>query len=233
MVHKIINNRFRVFVESFLVAGIIFLLGFSLGFFVENHRTASTIENYKLNEIEMLDLKLQNYYYQIMDGASCDVAIGQNFIFADKIYEKGLEIEKYEEANMLSDDIKIEKKRYVLLKTELWLNSILLKEKCGNKFDTLVYFYSNDPSNTILVSKQKMFSNVLKEIKENYGNRVILLPIAGDLDLDIVNLQLRLYNVSTFPSLIINEDILLEGFHSYGEIEAYLSDSDEGVIKLN
>lgn len=231
MVHKIINNRFRVFVESFLVAGIIFLLGFSVGFFVENYRTASVIEDYKSNEIEALDLKLQNYYYQIMNDASCDVAIEQNFIFADKIYEKGLDLEKYEEANMLSDAIKVEKKRYVLLKTELWLNSILLKEKCGAKFDTLVYLYSSDPSNTLLVSEQKMFSNVLKEIKEDYGNRVILLPIAGDLDLNIVNLQLRLYNVSAFPTLIINEDVLLEGFQTYEQIEGYLDSF--GVIKLN
>lgn len=223
MVHKIIHNRFRVFVESFLVAAIIFIMGFSIGFYTESFRTSKIIGEYKLNEIKALDLKLQNYYYQIMDAGSCEDAIQQNFIFADKIYEEGLKLERFEEANQISETIKIEKARYVLLKTELWLNTILLKEKCNQSFETIVYLYSNDPSNTFIVTQQKMISNVLKDLKENYGNEIVLLPIAGDLDLDIVNLQMKVYNVSNLPSLIINEKIVLEGFQSLEDIEKYLN----------
>jgi hypothetical protein len=49
-----------------------------------------------------------------------------------------------------------------------------------------------------------------------------LLPIAGDLKLDIVNLQLKVSNIQKFPSILINEETVLEGFNSLEEIEKYL-----------
>ncbi len=223
MVHQIIKGRYGVFVESFIIAIVIFLIGFSFGFFLENLRLNKIIDNYRDNEIGALDLKLQNYYYQIMNDNQCGFAVEQNFIFADKIYKEGLELEKYEEASQISDSIRIEKKRYVLLKTELWLNSLLLKKKCNNPFDTLVYFYSDDTSNPIITSKQKMISNTLLDLKEERGNQIILLPIAGDLDLDIVNLQRNSYNITFLPTILINEKYILTDFNSKEDIKKYLN----------
>lgn len=222
MVYKIINNKFRIFVESLLVVLVIFMVGFSIGFYVEFSRTNKIATNYLEHEIEALDLKLQNYYYQTLNSAECDAAIEQNFIFADKIYSDGLLLEKYEEANQITDDLAREKRRYVLLKTELWLNSIVLKEKCNDPFDTIVYFYSGDPSDNLALSKQKVISNVLKEVKENRGNSVVLIPIAGDLGLGAVDVQLRAHDISDLPAILINEDKILYGYHDVEEIESYL-----------
>lgn len=176
------------------------------------------MDNYQTNEIKALDLKLQNYYYQIMDSHQCDFAIQQNFIFADKLYEEGLELEQFEEASQISESIKIEKKRYVLLKTELWLNSLLLKNKCNEPFDTIVYFYADNHS----ITEQKIISNVLLDLKEEKGNQIILLPIAGDLGLDIVHLQRESYNITSLPSILINEKYVLEGYHTKEDLENYL-----------
>jgi hypothetical protein len=173
--------------------------------------------------LEALDLKLQNYYYQIMDMSSCESAIEQNFLFADDIYDRGLDIERFEESSQITDDIKREKRRYVLLKTELWLNSILLKEKCEDSFDTVVYLYSNEPSNNLEVSQQKILSNILGSIKEEKGNEIILLPIAGDIGLGSVDLQNRIHGIDSFPSIIINEDVVLKGVVSREEILEHLS----------
>jgi len=196
MVHKIINNKYRIFVETLILTIVIYLLGFSFGFFIENYRTNNIIENYKNDVINEADLRLQNYYYEIMSKEDCNFSIQENFIFADRIYNTGLRLEQYEEANQLTGDLLLEKKQYILLKTELWFNTILLKNKCGNPFDTVVYVYSNRPVNQALISEQKIISNVLKNLKEEKGNQIVLIPIAGDLDLDIVNLQLKRYNVN-------------------------------------
>ncbi|MFC1710929.1 hypothetical protein ACFLZJ_02120, partial [Nanoarchaeota archaeon] len=167
------------------------------------------------------DLKLQNYYYQIMDKASCEDAIYQNFIFADSIYDQGIKLERYEKANELTKDLLLEKKRYVLLKTELWMNSLLLKEKCEDPFHTVVYLYSQE-SNTIKDAEQQAISNVLKKVKEERGNEIVLIPIAGDLGLDSVNIQLRIYDIQYLPSVIIDEEYVLEGFITEEEVEKYL-----------
>jgi hypothetical protein len=202
---------------------IIFILGLSIGLIIENSRLSKVIDDNRDNEIDALDLKLQNYYYQIMDDTTCDLAFKQNLIFSDKLYNEGLEIEKFEEFNQITDRLKAEKKRYVLLKLELWLNMITLREKCGDDFDIIVYFYSNDPSNSEIVAQQKIISNILKDIKEEFGNNVILIPIAGDLDLGIVDLQKKVYNVNSLPSILINEQYLIEGFESKDKIISYFN----------
>jgi hypothetical protein len=236
MVYEIRKSKFGVFFEALIVTFLIMIIGFSLGVYIESYRTNKIIDAYRNYEVEALDLKLQNYYYQIMDQSSCEMAIEQNFIFADDVYNRGLDLEVYEEASQLSDDLFIEKKRYVLLKTELWLNSILLKQKCDSPFDTMVYMYSGDPNNTIAVSQQKIISNILKSVKEKRGNSVILLPIAGDLRSDpddtgpylgAIELQRRIYEVDILPAIIINEKIVLTGFNTVEEIEAALDASSE------
>lgn len=222
MVYKIIKGEHGVFFETLLITLVILLIGFFVGFFVEEYRTGKIADSYNQFDINSTDLRLQNYYYQIMSEASCDKAIKQNFIFADEIYETGLVLEKYEQASELSKDLLIQKKRYVLLKTELWLNSILLKEKCKKPFDTVVYIYSQTP-NSIKKAEQDSVSNTLRELKDEMKNQIILIPIAGDLGLEIVNLQLDVYNITYFPSVIINENYTLEGFHSLNEIKAVLN----------
>ena len=189
---------------------------------IESGRVTSVANDYKNYEISTLNLKLQDYYYQTMDSSACSIAIKQNLEFADNLYNEGLQIEKYEQANQLTSDLLIEKKRYVLLKTELWFNSILLKKKCNNPFDTIAYIYAGDPSDSSVVAQQKVLSNVLKTVKDQYGNSVILLPIAGDLNLTAVTLQMELYNITNLPVIIINENTTLYGYHSATNVESYL-----------
>jgi hypothetical protein len=223
MVYKIMNTRFRIFLESAIIAMLILIIGFSFGLYVESKRNEGIIESYKDYEIEALDLKLQNYYYQIMDSSSCQRAIEQNFEFADDIYLSGLELEKFEESNQITDELLREKRRYSLLKTELWLNTLLLKKKCDAQFDTIAYIYAGNPTSSAIVSEQKIISNILRDIKEEKGNNLILLPIAGDLDLKAVDLQKRVYGVTSLPTLVINEKIVLEGFYTHEQIKSYLN----------
>ena len=131
-------------------------------------------------------------------------------------------MEKFEELNQITDELLREKKRYSLLKTELWLNTLLLKKKCDASFDTIAYLYAGDPTNSRIVAEQKIISNVLKDLKKEKGNLLVLLPVAGDLGLNAVELQKRVHNVTRLPVIIINEEIVLEGFNSIDEIKKYL-----------
>jgi len=221
MVYEIAKSKNKIFIDTLIITFSILLIGFSIGFFVEFFRIQKISDYYQNFEIEALDLKLQNYYYQIMDEASCAEAINQNFIFADEIYNTGLTLERYEKSNQISPQLLTEKKRYVLLKTELWLNSILLKKKCNNPFHTVVYIYSQN-YNKAKEAEQKAISDILRKIKNERGNKLILLPIAGDLDIDSVTMQEKIYNITYFPTVIIDEKYVLPGFTSEEDINQYL-----------
>ncbi len=223
MVHKIINSRYAVFLESLVIAVLILVIGFVFGYYVEYLRVNEMIDNYREFEVAALDLKLQNYYFQIMEKSDCDVAIEQNFEFADRVYDEGLRLEKYEELDELNErTILNERKKYVLLKTELWLNSILLKDKCGDPFHTVVYFYAQN-QNKEQKAKQAVFSKTLEELKKEYGNEIVLLPIAGDLGLNSVEMQKRAHNITILPSVLIDEEIVVTGFESVQNLSQYIS----------
>ena len=221
MVYKIVNSKFRIFLETLLISLAILVIGFSIGYYVESFKAQNIMDYYNNFEIGALDLKLQNYYYQIMDTASCQKAIEQNFIFADELYSKGLLLEKYEEANQISGQMEIEKKKYVLLKTELWLNSLLIKNKCKNPFHTVVYFYSKNYDKA-KEAEQLAVSDTLKTLKNKQGNKIILIPIEGDLNLESVNMLMNIYNITYMPSILVNEKVLLEGYKEANNISKYL-----------
>ena len=68
-----------------------------------------------------------------------------------------------------------------------------------------------------------MISNVLGELKAERGNTMVLLPIAGDLDLDIVEFQKKIYGVSNLPSIVINGKEPIEGFASLESLRELLN----------
>jgi len=222
MVHQIIKSKYRIFIESLILSLLILVLGILIGYFIESYRANNVIADYKNFEVESLDLKLQNYYFQIMENFACDEAMKQNILFADQIYDRGLALEKYEEqGDLMKSSFLTEKKRYVLLKMELWLNTVLLKNKCANVSHTVVYFYTQTPD-MAKKAEQNAVSKTLGEIKEKQGNNIILIPIAGDLGLSSVDMQREIYNITYLPSILIDEKIKIEGFKSIGNIEGYL-----------
>lgn len=230
MVHEIMKTRSRIFFEALVLTLLILVIGFSIGYYVESYRISNIQEQFQEFEISALDLRIQSDYFQNLNPSECNTALQENLNFADRIYNEGLTLERYETLNELRGNLLNEKKKYVLLKTELWLNSILLKEKCNADYHTIVYFYSQNPD-AVKEAEQAAISKTLKELKESYGNKIILLPIAADLGLSSVDTQINTYKVTYLPSILIDERVTLNGFHSKQEIENLLNSS--GTIKLN
>jgi len=216
------NEKVFIFLEAFFIAVLVLIIGFIIGYAIESARLNSALNDYRQFEVSMLDLKLQDYYFQTIDQGQCSQAISANFNFSDKVYQTGLDIEKYEQnSQILTGMILTEKEQYVLLKTEIWLNSVLLKNRCGDPFHTIVYFYSQNPSETTR-QEQAAISDTLKQLKDKYGNALILLPIAGDLNLDIVSIQMENYNITSLPTILIDEHTKLEGYQSLSTLEKYI-----------
>ena len=71
-------------------------------------------------------------------------------------------------------------------------------------------------------SKQKFFSNVLREIKDKEGNKVMLIPIAADNDIPSINLLTENYGIIDLPVILIDEKTKLTDIKSMEDIEKYL-----------
>jgi hypothetical protein len=143
--------------------------------------------------------------------------------FADRVYEEGLRIEDYDKASFLTDDLELEKKKYALLKVEFWLNSIVLKERCDADYLNLVYFFANDPEFDIK-AEQDAQSGILKNLKEKYGKKLMLIPLPIDLDISMINVMKGTYDISATPAILINEETKFEGLQSFEELDGMIDE---------
>lgn len=208
-----------VFWKAAVLTAIVFISGVLLGYYIESGRLSEVEEEYKIIELQWADAKLQTVYYQTLSPSLCNAAIEENLKFADRVYEEGLKLEKYEEANKLTKTIKLDKKKYALLKVEFLLNSMFLKEKCKfANYTNLVYFYVDEPTIKQRI-QQNTISTILKELKQKYGQNLMLIPLPIDLDISVINVIKNSYNIDSIPTILINEKIKLDGVKSKEEIE--------------
>lgn len=231
MVYEVMQTRNKIFLETLAITLVILIVGFAIGFFVESYRADKIFRDYKAFEVESLDLKMQTYYLETIESSSCASAIQENINFADRVYNEGLLIQKYEDESELTQNILLEKKRYVLLDEQLWINSMILRKKCDNPFHTLIYVYSQNPDSS-KEAEQAAISKTLQEIKQERGNDIILVPIAGDMGIISIESQLRNYNITYLPSVLIDEKTVLAGFNTKDDILKYFV-SSPSIIRLN
>ncbi|MBU2053240.1 MAG: hypothetical protein ABIJ14_00190 [Nanoarchaeota archaeon] len=211
---------------TFLYALIITLIIFNFGIFVGYMLESSRIN--KINdwafqaEMEILDQKIQENALDIIDF-DCERLVQNNIDFADRIFEEAQKIDNYEKANRINKDIISQHKRYDLLRTLFWINSIKIKEKCNSDYHTVVYFYQYNKPSLDQKAKQRVFSKLLTEIKDAKGRDVMLIPIAADNGFPSINLLVEEYGVVELPTILIDEDIRLSELSSAEEIEKYLN----------
>jgi len=224
---KMFKSQKHVFWEALLVTIFIFGIGIILGIILENWRTSDVDALYQESEIELLDIKLQNELYS-GGRFNCEFAVQENLKFADKIYEEAKLLEKYENARRLTKTLIIQHKKYDILRTMLFLNSIEIKENCKfPSFYNIVYFYipNYEEPEINIKTKQKVFSNMLEELKVKKGNEILLIPIAVNQDISSINIILDKYDISRedLPVILINEKIKISNVESSLQIEQYLT----------
>ena len=211
-----------VFLQALIITLVVFNIGIFLGYKLEASRIDKISDLYLESEINLLDQMIQKNAFEMID-LNCDMMVEENIKFADKIFEEALIINRYEEANRINQDIVFQHKRYDLLRTLFWINSMKIKEKCNSDYHNLVYFYKYNNPSIEQKAKQKFFSNLLSQIKQEKGNKVMLIPIAADNDISSINLLLSEYEIVELPVILIDEGVKITNVEKLEDIEKYLN----------
>lgn len=206
---------------ALILTFVVFNIGIFMGYMLESSRVDKINKLYLEAEMELLDQRIQKDAAEIIDF-DCDILVEENINFADKVYEEALIIQRYEDANQINPDIIFQHKRYDLLRTLFWINSMRIKEKCNSDYHNIVYFYQYNNPSIEQKSKQRFFSKLLSQIKEKFGNSIMLIPIAADNDISSINLLLDKYEIEELPSLLIDEDIKITDLENMEDIEKFL-----------
>ena len=214
---KKVRNQKWVFLESFVLTALIFGMGVALGFFIESWRMDNLKEIYTNAEIDLLDLKLQGELFESL-GVDCKIAIQENIAFADRVFEEAKMLDRYEEAQRLSEALTIQHKKYDLLRVTFWVNSMKIKEKCDADYRNVIYFYQYIEPSLEKKAKQAVFSKMLEELKIEKGSEIMLIPIAGDINSTSIELLRNMYGIDELPTILIDEKIKITEINDFSEL---------------
>ena len=213
-------RKFYVLLEAFLVALFLFSFGILMGIFIENSRTSALEQNFGELETEILDARIIS---ELISSSECQLAINENIAFADRVFWEAKELDKYEKSSQITDSIKIQHRKYDLLRTIIWMNSIKIKDRCNADYHTVVYIYNYDNPSITEKAKQEAISNLLGELKDTYGDKVLLLSLAGDGGSPSIDLLREKYNLTDLPVVFIDEQFKVVSVENMkAEIEQYL-----------
>jgi hypothetical protein len=211
------KNSFRFYViVSFFLASIVFLSGISIGFLINDFKQQdlnadliSIKDSVEKNEVE---IALMNY---LNDNISCDYLNLRLNSINERVYDLGLKVGTYENSNgILNDDYSTLKKSYINSLINNWINVQTAKKLCNLNYSIILYFYTfKEDCN--LCEEQAM---VLSTIKNLYGSNVMIYSIDSTLGLDSVNILRYSYNITQYPSLVINSKTY-SGYVSFLELK--------------
>jgi hypothetical protein len=221
MERAFLKSQKHVLWEALIIAIFLFGIGVLLGIFIENARSENISDLYLQSETDTLDLLIHSDILEF-DSINCQETIKSNIEFGDKIYESALTLGNYEGASRITNVIKQQHKKYDTLRTLFWVNSIKIKEKCGNNFHTIVYLYNYEPKEITETTKEKTFSNFLWELKQEKGNEVILIPIARNMGITSLDILQGKYGINQ-TSIIVDEDLVVSEIADLVQIKNYIS----------
>jgi hypothetical protein len=217
-----LKSRKHVFWEALLITIVVFFLGLLIGIAYEGSRLDRINEYYTISEISLMDILALNDALELSE-VDCDNLIASNLDFADRIYEEAKLLENYDASGRITDNMKLAHKKYDLMRTFLWINSIKAHEKCSSNFSTVVYLYEFRTRDLAKKATQSVWSNILFDLKQEKGQEIILIPIAVDSELASLDSLLKNFDIPNYPVVIINNEHVVNDVTSVEDLETYLN----------
>jgi len=215
-----LRNKKRVFWEALLLTLIIFILGMLIGASFERGNLDEIEQYYTKSEILFMDLFALNE--RIDSDDTCEVLINSNIQLADNIYAEAFVLEKYEDAGKITEGLRLAHRKYDMLRTYLWMNTIDISGKYKGEFSSVVYLYEYDPDDLAIKATQNVWAKVLFDLKQEKGSEIVLIPIAVNSGLVSLDTLLGDFEISKYPVVIINEEFVVEELSSVEDLEVHL-----------
>ena len=201
----------KVYIQAGVFSLLVLFIGIMLGVWLDNTRLGQIRSALSESDINSYDARLLNTYLQRFGKEYCNVALEQNLAYNDKIYKEGRKIEDKISSNVFTPEVQQEWRRYTLLQTQFWLNSVELKDKCDFDYHTVVHLSRQKNTTTTEEINNKVQASILLDLKEKCGNKIMLIPITADTNLVVVDAIVKQFSVSEYPAVIIDESFVFQG----------------------
>ncbi len=207
---------------KYLLAGfitaLIFILGMLLGLVIEGKR-ADYIQNQgEAQKLDFISLQIQ---YQLISELSqqknCPAVSATFDSYLKELMKTEERLIEYEkDATLNKKDFNVLKKEYVQAQVNYWMLAQKTKEICKNDFITILYFYA--PTEHCSDCDNQGF--VLTYLKQKLQDKILIFSFDSTFeDEPLIDMLIKTYNISEYPSLVIEENSTA-GFHDSDAIMA-------------
>ncbi len=207
--------------EAFLLTVVIFIFGLLVGAAYEMSNFDKMNEYYTTSENSLMDILALNNLID-SENSTCNVLITSNLDFADRIYKEAKILENYESSGKISENMKLIHTKYDILRTFLWISNNKVFEKCPKEFSSVVYLYEYNSQDLAQKATQNVWSKILFDLKQEKGEKIILIPIAVDTNIISLETLIKKFNISNYPVVIINNKKIITKLESVDELKKEL-----------
>lgn len=210
--------------NTYLKAAIITLALTLLGFFFISQLDAMRADELR-QSVDDLNFASESermllLYTQVMGNGSelCGYAAQAASARSDQAYALSQKISFYEKSNVVNAEYERIKGRYYLSNAAFYLNLMAEKKYCADTPETTVLFFYRVNTDCPECRAQ---GGVLDNLRARHPEmRIFAFPI--DSQYAFVNVFASRHNVTSAPSIVIDDKVVLTGLKSESEIEPYL-----------
>ncbi len=199
------NHNFSYYLAfSLFISTILFVAGILIGLSIDSMKEKSIGEGMSYLESSLytteIELMAMDFFGNNISCPYLDFVVTE---LADKNSELGKKVEEYESSNKVTyNDYQNIKKQYTLSLIKNWIVIENIKKHCNSNYTIVLYFYSNRDCN-----RCENQGYILSYFKALLGNDLMVFAIDGDIDLNVVKMLKYNYNITTYPSLVINGEV--------------------------
>ena len=205
------KNRYII---SLIIGTLVFLLIFAISYSI-SYFELQRVSNLQTGVgYDIFEDKLDYSFFNInICGTESFEKVSQDLGFQGRIID---DLER--KFGKQDEDVLFRKQFYSLIELEHFEFVKTYNAKCGNKIDTILFFYSNNASQIEDSEEAGRILGVAASRNEN----LIIYSFDVDLDSDLVDKLEKKYNITGSPVAVINEKAKIELPANIQEIEKHL-----------
>ena len=204
------------YVIAFLITIGFFIIGIFIGFQLSNTRISYLQESATQQRLDFDSLQVQYLYAgKLTEQGNCnaiEATLNTNILNLIKTQERLEQYEKESTTQLIA--FRTLKREYTLAELRYWLLVRDTQDICHRDAITVVYFYTDDKN----CPECRTEGFILTYLKKLFKDRLLVFSLDAELTEEpLVNLLIQSYNVTTYPSIIVNDE-LLEGFQNKDQV---------------
>jgi hypothetical protein len=192
----------RIYALAAVITLVVFTLGTIVGYVISNEKYNTITTDMESFQLQQKDIETEFQLANTLGSNSCGTLKYEIEKMANQSDSLGQRLSYYNNEILRNPEFVSLKKNYMINLVQFWSYWEQYKKNCNSTVNTVLYFYSIN--NCASCQAQ---GYVLSFLKTRYPNDIMVFSLDKDEDLYTINLLKSVYNVTSSPTMVINNKI--------------------------